>query len=625
MSKGLAKIAMIAGAVALVATGVGAAAGAGLFTASTAAGAASAAAISATATTVATYASIAATVASIGAQLTAKKPPAKGSVSQVTIASDAPAPYLMGRTFYGGIERADVGYGAKLKKVKNPYLAMVLEYSVAGPLEALEGIYTDYAQVPISGGAATGYYAGFLFEDHRFGVTPETALVPHFAGMPNWGGDYKLSGKAAILWNLLFDRKAKRFAAGIPALGAVWKGVKVYDPRKDSLYPGGSGAHRLDDEATWEWSENPGLHALTYALGRYRNSRKVFGVGLPADGIFISHFVDLANVCDANNWKVGGVIFEPGDRWTNLKDILQAGGAEPLFIGGKLGLKVNAPKVALDVITDADLADDDAEITAMQTWRDRRNGLIPKFRSETNKWDYVQSDLVSVAEYVAQDGEEKIEERQYNLVQDKNQAAQLAGLELVNGRELGPITLVCKPRMRRYGPGDLLIVDLPDHGLDSIECVIINRTVDPGRMTVSLTLVSETTGKYAYAMSLTGTAPPAPTLLSPEEKDGVSSSVAGNDIDPVTNLTVTPSSGQAVISWRNPTSDDFSYVKIFRGTTNVLGSATQLNGNIAGGLGQVQQYTNTSISAGTYYFWVQSFSDDDVPGDPVASGAIVVP
>lgn len=210
-------------------------------------------------------------------------------------------------------------------------------------------------------------------------------------------------------------------------------------------------------------------------------------------------------------------------------------------------------------------------------------------------------------------------------MQNKDQAAQLAGLELVNGRELGPITLVCKPRLRRYGPGDMLTVVLPEHGLDGVDCVIINRTVDPGRMTVSLTLVSETPGKYAFALGQTGTAPPAPALLSPEEKDGVSSSVAGNDLDPVSNLTVTPSTAQVVISWRNPTSDDFSYVKIFRGTTNVFGSATQLNGSISGGLGQVQQYTNTSISAGTYYFWVQSFSDDDVPGDAVASGAIAVP
>ena len=33
-------------------------------------------------------------VAAVGAQVTAKKPPAKGSINGVTIATDAPAPYL---------------------------------------------------------------------------------------------------------------------------------------------------------------------------------------------------------------------------------------------------------------------------------------------------------------------------------------------------------------------------------------------------------------------------------------------------------------------------------------------------------------------------------------------------
>lgn len=539
MSGALRKVALIAGAVALVATGVGAVVGA---TAAAAAGSAGIGAVSLT--SVATYASLAATVASIGAQATAKKPGAKGSVNSVTIATDAQSPYLIGRTYYGGVLRHDTGYGATLKKVKNPYRGMVIEYSVAGPLEELEGLYLDFQPVTFSGTAATGYYATYLYRDFRLGLTSETALVPYWAGMPNWTADHKLSGKAAVLWNLKFDKDAKRFASGVPIQGAVWKGVKCYDPRKDSTYPGGMGGHRWADpadtaafsaaKATWEWSECPGLHGLKYALGSYAldeadsgaKYRKVFGVGLPAAGIMIEHFIALANVCDANGWKVGGVIFEPGDRWTNLKDILQAGGAEPLFIGGKLGLKINAPRVSLDTITPADLADDDAEITAMQSWRDRRNGIIPKYRSEANKWDYVQSDLVQIAAFVTEDGEEKNEERQYNLVQGNgDQAAQLAGYELYNGRERFPLKLACKPRLRKYGPGDMLTLALPDHDLDGVDAVIQDRSVDPATMVVTLTLMEETPGKHVTVLAMTGTAPPPPALVDPADRDDISGAI----------------------------------------------------------------------------------------------------
>lgn len=611
MSKTLTKVALIAGAVALVATGVGAVVGA---TAAAAAGSAGIGAVSLT--SLATYASIAATVASIGAQVTAKKPAAKGSVNSVTIDTDALAPYLIGRTYYGGVLRHDVGYGATLNKVKNPYRGMVMVYSVAGPVGGLEGVYLDYQLIPFAGTAATGYYSGFLYRDFRLGLTPDTALTPNWAGMPRWGSAYGLSGKAAILWNLKFDKKAKRFASGVPIQGAVWKGVKCYDPRKDGSRPGGIGAHRLDNPATWEWSECPGLNGLKYALGSYQNGKQVFGIGLPEIGIMVDHFVQLANVCDANGWKVGGVIFEPGDRWANLKDILQAGGAEPLFIGGKLGLKINAPRVSLDVLTEADLADDDAEITAMQSWRDRRNGIIPKFRSEANKWDYVASDLVQVAAFVSEDGEEKNEERQYNLVQQATQAAQLAGYDLYNGRERFPLKIPCKPRMRKYGPGDMLTLQLPEHDLDDVDAVIVDREIDPATMVVTLTFMEETPGKHAAVLALTGTAPPPPTLVAPSERDDV---VTGIDdatyITPATELTVTPATGSAAVAWRNPASSTFGYGYVYRGTTNVFSAATQIAGPIVGGLGQVQQVTDT-VAAGTHYYWVRAFDNDGTPADP---------
>ncbi len=534
MSKTLRTVAVIAGAVALIAVTAGAAAGA---LAPTLAGSLTVAGVSTgTIATIGAIASVAATVANIGAQLTAKKPPARGAVNQVLIASDAPSPYVMGRTYIGGILRHDVGYGATLKKVPNPYRAMVLLLSVAGPVQSVEATYLDYAPVSFSANAATGYYSGFLYRDIRLGQGTETALTPSFAGVPGWSSAHKLSSKCAVMLNLKFDKDGKRFASGVPSIGHVVLGVKVYDPRLDSTYPGGSGACRINDESTWVYSENPGLHALSYALGRYRVGKKVFGVGLPGEGIRIADFVTLANVCDANGWKVGGGIYEPGDRWANLKEILQAGGAEPLFTGGKLGCKINAPRVSLDTVTAVDLADDDAETTPMQSWRNRRNGIIPKYRSEAHKWEYVPSDLVTVPAYVTEDGEEKIEERQYNLVQQKNQAAQLAAYELVNGRELFPITLVCKPRLRKFGPGDMLTLNLPtDHGLADVDAVIVDRSIDPATMKVTLTFVSETDGKHDFALGRTGTAPPTPSLTSPEDRDNIAAEVAfGTDGAPGT-------------------------------------------------------------------------------------------
>src|SRR3546814_4163680 len=79
--------------------------------------------------------------------------------------------------------------------------------------------------------------------------------------------------------------------------------VKVYDPRLDSTYPGGSGPCRPLQENTYVYSENPWLHALTWALGRWQNGKKVIGVGMAPFQIAMASFVDAANIADLNNWK----------------------------------------------------------------------------------------------------------------------------------------------------------------------------------------------------------------------------------------------------------------------------------------------------------------------------------
>src|SRR3546814_16954295 len=98
----------------------------------------------------------------------------------------------------------------------------------------------------------------------------------------DWSSDVCSSDLAAIGWSYKFDKKGKKFANGLPVTGAYRTGVKVYAPRLDRTFPGGSGACRLGNEATYVYSENPALHAGNYAHGRYQNGKQNLGIGLPA-------------------------------------------------------------------------------------------------------------------------------------------------------------------------------------------------------------------------------------------------------------------------------------------------------------------------------------------------------
>ncbi|QAY77930.1 hypothetical protein [Sphingosinicella sp. BN140058] len=460
-----------------------------------------------------------AVVASVGAALTAKPPAARGSISQIQIGANLPTPYLMGRTYIGGNQEHDVGYGGS----KNPYRSMVFVYSGAGPIQSIEAFQADYTTINFSGAAATGYYAGFLWRSTQLGACPEpSALSGPQGAIPRWGAAYKLSGYAASLVTLKFDKDGKRFASGVPQFGIVARGVKVYDPRQDSTYPGGSGSARPLQETTYVGgtaAENPGCHGVTYALGRYQNGKKVMGCGFAVDAIDWPAWVGFANVCDANGWKIGGAVYEPGSRWDNLKAICEAGGGEPFFAGGKLSVRYSAPKVSLFTITGDDLADGDYSVPAMTSWRDRKNSVVPKIRLETHKWEYVQLDAVTVASLVAEDGEEKQEEVPFSLVQEKDQAAELAAYRVVNSREFGPIVLPCKPWLAAYRPGEVGTVNIPELGLVNQLCEIRQRQVDVARAVVTLSLMSESTVKHAYALGQSGTAPATPTITGGEDLD----------------------------------------------------------------------------------------------------------
>ena len=631
---------------------VGVVAGVVAFAASVALTAGATAVAGASLVTIASAAAATATVANIGAGMSASRPPAQGSVTQTTIGTDQLSPYVVGRTFYAGARVWLTGYGATRKKIKNPYLLAVDVHSVGGPLAGLEYCTADMAQVGFSGTAATGYFGGFLWRSYQLGQMPEaSALALQFAGAPGWSADSGLSGKAAIAWNALFDKDGEVFASGFAPMGAVWRGVLCYDPRLDSSYPGGSGPHRWADpadtaafdaaRATWTYSTDPGLHALRYALGTWERDprvsgsryRKTFGVGMPIDGLIVDQFAHLANVCDANGWEAGGMLFEPGNKWDNLKRLLVAGGAEPAWQGGRLGVKVQAPRVALDTITARDVADGEVVVGAMQGWEQRLNTLVPKYRSETHRWQYVAAtNPVQIASYLDEDGEEKREERQIDLVQDVTQASQLCAYELMDRRELGEIEIPCKPRMRRYAAGDLLIVDLPDAGLVQQPAVVLTRTLDPATMGVKLVLRGETLAKHGYALGLTGTAPPTPALRATGDLDSATASASMPDLSSVVQQAIATSYtiGLAVSAAADGTITVSDHVRRYTdGHADVAVSGATIASELASGAAGTIGYDDPDRVGGAVDYLVLSSVADagPTPDHPARHfvGAVTIP
>lgn len=472
---------------------------------------------------VAAIAAAVAAVTALGAQITAPKPVARGSTTNVLIDTEPPRPYMVGESFSAGVLRHRVGYGPTRKKVPNPYLWEVKVFSGVGPVQALVSQQFDFA-------AIGSYYTGFYSSVSQLGLRPQaTALVPPLnAPATGWGASHKLSGCAAIGGNFLFDKDGKVFASGLPVHGAIWQGELCYDPRLDSTFPGGAGAHRLGTESTYTYSTNPALHAGTYAFGRYQNGIKVFGLGLSADGIDFAAIVDWANDCDLNTWQCHGTIYEGGrgvdvqaQRLQNLDDLCAAGGGRWLVAGALLSFDWHRPRVSLATLTDDDLLEEGGSATAVQSLRDRMNGVRPQYIEPANNWEQITADEIIGSTYRTEDGQPLTQTWALNLVKSASQAGVLAAYALVDSREIGPIELNVGVEWRFYKPGETITVNSELLGYSG-QAVIVQRDFDPQTMAVRLVLKGETPAKHAFALGKVAVPPPTPVIgQTQEQRDGV--------------------------------------------------------------------------------------------------------
>ena len=402
----------------------------------------------------------------------------------------------------------------------------------AGPIDALERFRADRVPVSFSGTGATSpaEFADRMWLSTALGSRTQTTALsigslphgePSFAG---WDANSILPGLAHTLWTLYHDSKS--YPGGMPVPQHIVRGAKIYDPRKDSTYPGGAGAHRLDDPETWEFSKNPGLHAIGWALAHTvidPNTGKVFrlGIGASPSGLNWPAFVELANVCDANGWDVSAVPTSRDNPHQVLKAILQAGGARYDSLAGKISCVARTPRTSVVTVSAADTAGP-FEIEVNADRLTRRNTITPRCVQEDHNWQMTPQDVVSVAEYVTADGGALAQPLDFPYVAvapgsaNVKQPRQLAAYAMLDSRESLVGTAPFLPHMAQLQPGDVFTVDDPGLLLAGVELLVVKRDIDAPNNIVQITFISESAGKHDFALGRTNTPPTPPGLTAPD-------------------------------------------------------------------------------------------------------------
>ncbi|MGO4167868.1 phage tail protein [Novosphingobium sp. YAF33] len=526
MAKMLKTAGIVVAAVALVAMTAGAAAPAVVGSATAAASAGGVAGVSAaTLTAIGAYGGLAASVLTAAASATAPGVTSQGTATKFQTNPQSGLPYAMGRTRMSGL-RFFAATNTRPGYTKfNDLLWFGALLSIGGPIGGIEEFKADGEVVTFdASGNAVGNFRDYMAQKVHLGGPMSTALNLSLGGgtAPGWTAQHKLSGITHAMWCLRYNKQGEMYGAGAPEPAWIGKWVKVYDPRLDSTYPGGSGPCRALDESTYVWSDNPGLHALTWALGRWQNGERTCGIGAPVETIRMAEFVECANVCEANGWTVGGVEWTTDSKWDSLKRILQAGGARPTQTAAMIGCLVNMPRTAIATIESWHLHDG-LSLAATKSRRERISSVIPRYVDEDSDWELISGTAITVAEYATADKGKRTKEIDFPLVQvfsgqEAKQPGQLAAYEIVNSREAGPWTFTTGPEWIGLKTGDVVYLNVPEEGLVNQPVMITRRAIDPSTGKVSFAVETETYSKHAYALGQS-TTPPAPfTLSAPDLK-----------------------------------------------------------------------------------------------------------
>lgn len=318
---------------------------------------------------------------------------------------------------------------------------------------------------------------------HDSGPLGAKLQVRFHGGTPDQAADSQLVTESGGVWTSAHRGRScvyavmkvkvadgEAFPNGRPNPIFIFKGRRLYDPRLDSTKEGGSGSHRIDDESTWEWSDNAALCAYDYIRGVYIKDaddipRRVAGLGLPIDLIDEQWIIASANACDVEGWTINGPVLAGSDPADVLKSFAVHMGGRIATRKGKMAVIAAYDWPSSITIGENDLAGR-IRIRHAKSWRDVHNAVKGTYRDSAADYEAVETNLIRVESWITQDNDE-VFERTVTLpfVHDRELSTRLSKIELYRKRAPRTIWAPVKLRCARAIEGDFVEVDFPSHGI----------------------------------------------------------------------------------------------------------------------------------------------------------------
>jgi hypothetical protein len=248
-------------------------------------------------------------------------------------------------------------------------------------INAFKEFYIENELAIDANGTVLGNWPGTVSRLTNLGNAGQAAL--NVGTGTRWTNAATFDGVAHFALKWVYNET--KLPNGIPSrYTQVVEGAKVYDPRRDSTQPGGSGTHRATDQSTWQYSpldangvpigRNNCLQVLWYLLGwrvAHQGTGELIltcGRGVDVSDINMASFITGANNCEVAGYYTD-CILSTENAHTSNEDSLTSNGliGQVIDPGGLWSYYANVDDTANVAIT---LTDDDILQGSSVQWND---------------------------------------------------------------------------------------------------------------------------------------------------------------------------------------------------------------------------------------------------------------
>lgn len=312
---------------------------------------------------------------------------------------------IYGETKVGGVRVYDSTTGTN-----NQYLHRILAFA-GHEIDSYQQIYINddlVGTIDANGNVSSpSKYNGKVRIKRYYGTKTQIAdtdLISDTSALADgkWTTNHKLTGIAYLYVRFKYD--ADLFTNGVPAVSAVIRGKKVYDPRT----------------STTAWSNNPALCLRDYLTSGYDPSTD-FGFGMAVNPSRMSdtdHIIPAANICDQNvtQTPAGSTTSVTEKRYTCngafttgstpnqiISQMITSMGGILWYSGGFWKMKAASWSAPTITLTDNDLRSS-VSVSTRFSKRDNFNTVKGTFRGSESQWQEADYPQVSLASAVEADG-----------------------------------------------------------------------------------------------------------------------------------------------------------------------------------------------------------------------------